>query len=167
MRLLMLLPLFALTAVACVPAEEMAEPGEEAAVTTEADAEAIQALYAAYGQAVTASDTEEWLAIFTDDVVVMPPDEASFTGKEALQAWGQPYFDQFDMQATLSTQEIQVAGEWAFAVEEYTFQTTPKEGGEAAEERGKGIAVLRRQPDGTWKIAYRAWNRDRLLPGGE
>jgi uncharacterized protein (TIGR02246 family) len=163
----MLLPLFALTAVACVPAEEMAEPGEEAAATTEADAEAIQALYAAYGQAVTSGDAETWLAIFTDDVVIMPPDEAGFTGKEALRSWGQPYFDQFDMQATPSTQEIQVAGEWAFAVDEYTFQATPKEGGEAAEERGKGIAVLRRQPDGTWKIAYRAWNRDHPLPGGE
>ena len=109
MRRLILLPLFALTAVACAPAEEMAEPGEETAATTEADAEAIQALYAAYGQAVTSGDAETWLAIFTDDVVIMPPDEAGFTGKEALRAWGQPYFDRFDMQARVSTQEIQVA----------------------------------------------------------
>ena len=74
MRRLILLPLFALTAVACAPAEEMAEPAEEPAATTEADAEAIQALYAAYGQAVTSGDAETWLAIFTDDVVIMPPD---------------------------------------------------------------------------------------------
>jgi uncharacterized protein (TIGR02246 family) len=167
MRRLILLPLFALTAVACAPPEEMAEPGEEAAATTEADVEAIQAHYAAYGQAITSGDTEAWLAIFTDDVVVMPPGAAGITGKEVLRAWGQPYFDQFDMRATVSTREIQVAGEWAFAVEEYTWQATPKEGGEAAEERGKGIAVLRRQPEGTWTIAYRAWNRDHPLPGGE
>jgi uncharacterized protein (TIGR02246 family) len=167
MRRLILLPLFALSAVACAPAEEMAEPAEEPAATTEADAEAIQAHYAAYGQAITSSDAETWLATFTDDVVIMPPDEAGFTGKEVLRAWGQPYFDRFEMRATVSTREIQVAGEWAFAVEEYTFQATPKEGGEAVEERGKGIAVLRRQPGGTWKIAYRAWNRDHPLPGGE
>jgi uncharacterized protein (TIGR02246 family) len=129
--------------------------------------EAIQSLQTAYAEAVTSGDAEAWLRSFTDDVMWMPPGEAGFAGKEAVRAWAEPYFEQFDMQEILSANEIEVAGDWAFAVQDYVFLATPKEGGEAAEERGKGIVILRRQPDGSWKIAYSVWNRDHALPGGE
>lgn len=39
----------------------------------------------------------------------------------------------------------------------------PGAGGEAIEERYKGMHIYRRQPDGTWRIAQDIWNA--AMPG--
>jgi len=36
----------------------------------------------------------------------------------------------------------------------------PLEGGPVVQDRGKGLHVYRRQPDGSWKLAQDIWNSD-------
>ena len=133
--------------------------------STQTDASALQALFQAYVETVNSGDAAGWLTFFTEDAVMMPPNEAHVIGKEAIRAWGQPYFDQFDMKEALRPTEIQVAGDWAFVRLEGTFQATPKGGGEPAEEAIKAIWILERQSDGSWKAARTIWNSEASLQG--
>ena len=60
----------------------------------------------------------------------------------------------------LSSEEIVVAGDWAF--ERHTEMTISKgnESGETRQSYYKGIWILQRQEDATWKIARYIWNRN-------
>jgi ketosteroid isomerase-like protein len=47
---------------------------------------------------------------------------------------------------------------------QYTLRMQPKAGGTAAEDRGKGVWIWRRDADSTWRLAYALWNSDLPAP---
>ena len=61
--------------------------------------------------------------------------------------FNRPLFERYQSVETMTADEIQVAGTWAFARVQYTYQGTPKPGAgvEPREEKGKGIFLLRRR----------------------
>ena len=52
----------------------------------------------------------------------------------------------------LSGEELQVVGDWAFAWGTEEFTLVPQAGA-PIEMRGKGMSILKRQADGSWKFA--------------
>ena len=76
--------------------------------------------------------------------------------------FNRPLFERYQSVETMTAKEIQVAGTWAYARVEYTYQGTPKPGSgvEPREEKGKGIFLLRRHPDGSWVSSHCVWNGD-------
>jgi ketosteroid isomerase-like protein len=74
-----------------------------------------------------------------------------------------------------------VTGDWGFDRGTYTITPTPKVAGEAAEgasieqseigreldyaQTGKYLWILKRQPDGSWKIARGMWSSNHPPPG--
>jgi len=83
-----------------------------------------------------------------------------------MRTWTQGLFGQFTAEETVTTEEIQVAGGWAFLRGTYTATMTPKEEGDPQEETGKCVHVVQRQPDGSWKNMRVIWNSDQPAPGG-
>lgn len=161
-KLLMILPvviLFCFT-FGCQKQGEEAKPE----VDIEADVEAIKAMFEPYSSIIAAGDIERWLALYTEDVVFLPPNEAIVKGKDGVRQWGHPYFSQFDMEEAISLEEIKVSGDVAFLLMTTTFQATPKAGGETILENGKAIWILERQTDGSWKGTHTIWNTDNLPP---
>lgn len=142
-----LLALIAVTAGGCAPK-----------VDVEADVAAIRSLNDQVVAASNAGDVAGWLAFFTDDAVMMAPNAPAVVGKEAIRTWAQGVFDQFTFEETVTAEEIQVAGDWGFTRVTYTAKVTPKAGGEPQEETGKGIYIVHRQPDGSWKYTHCIWN---------
>jgi len=51
-----------------------------------------------------------------------------------------------------------IGGNLAFHEYVYTMQATPKAGGQPATGYGKGVVVLRREANGSWKILRNIWN---------
>ena len=146
----------ALTLSACQPAVEQ----------TEADVAAIQALVQAWGVAVEAGDVSGIVALYTDDIVQMPPDAPANIGKQAIEEYYRGGLELFSVEATWpveGTEEIIVADGWAFHVSEYILRFIPKADGETIEERGKIIEICQQQPDGSWKFAREIWNRNSPL----
>ncbi|MDA2931041.1 DUF4440 domain-containing protein [Acidobacteria bacterium AH-259-O06] len=130
------------------------------------DLEAINGLREEYIATANAGDVDGWLATLTDDAVFMPPNEPAVTGKEAIRSWVvKSFFDPFDIQLSLSHEEVEVAGDWAFVQGPFSYSLTPKAGGEVIEESGKFIDILKRQSDGSFKYARAIWNSDNPLPG--
>jgi len=56
--------------------------------------------------------------------------------------------------------ELSVAGDWAAGRFTYSFSVTPKSGGPATTEFGKGMAWLRRTSAGSWQFTHMIWNLD-------
>ena len=165
---------------ACAPADEQGPAVEEAA-TTEADVKAIHRVREAHDAAVNAGVLEAWLAGFAEDAMLMPPNEPPVVGKEAMHSWGQAVFDQFDFEQTTSSDEVEVAGDWAFDRGTYILTPTPTAAGEPAEgapserpevgreldyaQTGKYLWILKKQADGSWKIACGMWSSNSPPPG--
>ena len=57
--------------------------------------------------------------------------------------------------------------DWAWVRTSYTSRVTPVEGGEALEDVGKALVVLKRQSDGSWKASRYIWNSNSSLPETE
>jgi ketosteroid isomerase-like protein len=95
----------------------------------------------------------------------MSPNTPAVVGKEAIRSRLQPYFNQFTLRLTASPEEFEVAGDWAFERGTYASTSTPKAGGEPTEDKGKYLAIWKRQPDGSWKRHRGILNSDLPLPG--
>ena len=133
--------------------------------STQADVDAIAALWDQYEAAVESGDVDAVLAIHSGDSVRMPPNESTIVGKEGIRSWYQKAFDQSTLELEISQKEIQILGDWAFERGTYAVTFTPKEEGEPASENGKWVIISQKQPDGSWKRARAIWNSDN--PPGE
>ena len=124
-----------------------------------ADVDAINSMRKQGDAAWEAGDLESFLDTFTDDVVWMPPSQPDLIGKEACRSLAKGLLDQtnFEQVATPS-EEIVVAGDWAFDRFRVTWVATPSAGGESSQSNFRGFRVLRRQEDSSWKIARYIWN---------
>jgi uncharacterized protein (TIGR02246 family) len=126
--------------------------------TNEADVAAITAVFAEFDAALAAGDQDRVLALYADDVVAMPPDMPPRVGIDAQRESMEGYFDQFTFELTSQVEEVQVAGDIAFAVVSWSDTVTPKAEGEVEHEQGKWLVILKKQADGSWKTWREMWS---------
>jgi len=157
------LPLMlAVTIAGACTAEPAPEP--EPVADTQADADAIRALADQELALATAGDAVGFGALLTADAIAMPPNEPAVTGA-AVQEWLQNFMAAVTLSgARYQHDEIRVHGDVAIHRFSFTWTMTPKAGGEPVTETGKGIHIMIRQPDGSWKIARDVWNTDAPAP---
>lgn len=152
---------FALVWMACAPRQP--EPVAEETAKAEVEA-ALNSLREAYVTATNAGDAAGVANLFAEDAMRMAPNAPAEVGREAIQSGLQASFDTYANNLTASTDEIEVAGDWAFSRGSYTITLTPKAGGQPTEDAGKWLNVSKRQPDGSWKITRHIWNSNNPLP---
>lgn len=145
------------TTASCVRSPERAGDG---APDADSDVSAINAAYERSVATQKDGDIDGWLALFSEDIVFMPPDQTIVEGKEAIRAIVEPFQEQFNIEESTSLDEIQVSGDWAFTRGTRDFRATPKAGGDTMQQRVKFVHVLRRHSDGTWKFSRWIWNGD-------
>lgn len=144
-----------MTAFAC------ARPAPQ--VDTRADVAAINAVREREVALASTGDTDSLLAVYASDVHWMPPNEPAAHGEEALKKSWDAMLRQVTLNVRYTGSEVSVSGDWA--VDRYTgvITATPKAGGNPIEEQIKGVHIMKRQPDGTWRIAQDVWNSDAPL----
>lgn len=111
-----------------------------------------------YTLAVETGDVDLYVANYIDDAVQIPPDAPSRIGSEQIREAIIPALTQFDIVCPIYPREAKVIGNWAFGWCDWSLSLTPKEGGETTTFDGKGIDVLKRQADGSWKYYISCWN---------
>ena len=109
---------------------------------------------------VRAKDVERLMGYLTDDVVMLHPNRPAIVGKEANRTDLVAAFGRFSVEQTAETDEVIIAGEWAFDRSRAMTTLTPVAGGERVTVRSKTITILRRCEDGAWKIARVIGNLD-------
>ena len=83
----------------------------------------------------------------------MPANAPSVVGRAALEQTYRVFFAGFEVHQTFAPEEIQDGGDWAFVRGTDTFEMKPRQGGDPVVVRGRGISILRRVEDGSWKFA--------------
>jgi uncharacterized protein (TIGR02246 family) len=113
--------------------------------------DAIKTTNDAFLAAVERGDAAGMADVYTDDGAVLPTNAGIIRGKPAIQAFWQAALEGLGMRgATLATVELELQGDTAVEVGEYTIKG---EGGSTVDE-GKYVVIWRRQGD-QWK-----WHRD-------
>jgi ketosteroid isomerase-like protein len=133
---------------------------------TVADKAAIDAVRGRVMSALNSGITDSAIAVYGDEVLVMPSHQPAVSGKAALRAWFDTSFSQVTMAARVASSSVDVSGD--LAVDHYAgeLSVTPKASGAKPMTEGlKGVNVYRRQADGSWKITKAIWNGDERLPG--
>ena len=164
--------LLLLGAAACQPAakDEAATMGAMAApaALTAEDEAAVRAMDAEWARAATAGDGNAIAALYTADAVIMPPNDATRRGDAAKQYWID-FANQFTTQAELATEVVEGRGDLAFTSGTWRMTSTPKTAGAKPmpAQEGKYLGVMKKQPDGSWKLAYDIWNVSAPAPAAE
>ena len=116
-----------------------------------ADTAAIKALFDQAVAAWHSNDMTALAATYADDAIMMDPNQAAIEGKQAIQAAYEARSKENAVKVALTPLETQVAGDWAYVRGTLTATVTPKSG-KPMEESGKYLFIVKRQPDGSWKV---------------
>ena len=123
-------------------------------MTFGSDTDAINMARDAGVAAFNAGDIDQFIDVWlADDAILMLPNEPSLVGKAAIRDQIQDMFDQYHVHQTLTSEELVIAGEWAFNRISVRETITPKTGGKPFRTENRGIDIYRRQADGSWKAA--------------
>src|SRR5262245_29472687 len=114
------------------------------------DERAIRELTATWMKASQAGDAATVLGLMTDDVVFMVPGREPF-GKEAFAAASQS-MQGMRMEGSSEIRELEIAGDFAYLRSYITVTMTPP-GGAAVKRAGYTLTILRKEPDGHWRLA--------------
>lgn len=128
------------------------------------DVEVIGRLIDEFCAAHKFNDGAKLAEFYTDDAMLMPPDEPIAFGKQAIAAWYQRDLDKFDVELVANPEEIKVSDKMAWVRGTFTVKLTPKEGGETIEATFKSISLWRKRPDGSWVFYCDIWNSNIPLP---
>jgi uncharacterized protein (TIGR02246 family) len=114
------------------------------------DERAIRELIATWMKVSQAGDIETVLSLMTDDVVFMVPGREPF-GKEAFAAAAQG-MKGARMEGSSDIRELNVLGDWAYLRNHIAITITPPVG-EPVRRAGYTLTILRKGPDGRWRLA--------------
>ena len=128
---------------------------------SEEDLRAIERLHKKDMEASRTADFETLRSVLTDDAVILPPGGKPVRGKEELDATFGRMVDgmgQFEVsEYVLDFREVKILGDYAFGWGEIRGSMR-QTGGEPQRSTYNVTRVLRRQPNGEWKVHRSIWN---------
>jgi len=114
---------------------------------------------------VNRGDPAAGAAAYTNDAIVMPPNQSSIEGKQAIKNYLAELSSQLrssDFQLSIS--EFDVQGDTAIVRGTYSSNITVPGMDTPIEDRGKTLNVWKKQADGSWKLHRDIWNSDMPIP---
>jgi uncharacterized protein (TIGR02246 family) len=115
---------------------------------------AIDNLRQAWRAAAAASDLDLYMTFFTSDAVLIPAGQLCLVGHEAIRGFAKGFFDSYRIASEeIITDEVVVAGDWAFERGPYQTLYEPLSGDTQVIDTGQAMYVMKRQPDGSWRYA--------------
>ena len=135
-------------------------------IRSEDDVRAIKDLAEEYFQSANNGNVEGCIATMAPDVIIMPPNRPSILGIEQLRGLSRDYHDWYEVRYSLSVDEVEVAGDIAFA--RATANGTRRHRGESSTENvaWRNVWILKRQPDKTWRFWRIIFNSTMPPSGG-
>jgi uncharacterized protein (TIGR02246 family) len=115
-----------------------------------------------YDNAMAAGDVSAKMRLYTADAVLMPPEGPAISGQEAIRHWHEVLFKKGTSPGASKVDEIQVFGEWGFARGTFSGTVTLRAGEPPNRVSEKWLVIVRRQGDGSWKIARDIWTQELL-----
>jgi uncharacterized protein (TIGR02246 family) len=119
---------------------------------------AIEALFSRLMEADNAGDLEGVLNCYARDATLMPPDGPPVKGIENIRPRYASLFEGSRLAVTMTSEELEVSGDWAFSRGKTTGRIVPKDGSAPRSLRDKYLMILRRTEADGWRIAILMWS---------
>ncbi len=115
------------------------------------DERAIRELIDAWLAATKAGDLQAVLRLMTEDVIFMVPGAAPFGRDAFAQAFAGMAGVRLDGRTEI--QELMVGGDWAYLRNFIEMTISPPDGAPPKRRSGHTLTVLRKGPDGRWRLS--------------
>ncbi len=151
---------------AIVGAYLLRKPSADPVVARATDEQAIRQTDIDWSKAAAAKDLERTVSYYAGDGSLLPPNAPIATGKEAIRGVWKTLMDSPGFAVSWQPTKVEVSrsGELGYATGTYELTVHgPK--GQPATDRGKYVAVFKKQPDGSWKAVADMFNSDLPPPG--
>lgn len=93
---------------------------------SEGTQEELERQRARWWATVSSGDLDGYLALFAEDAVWVTPELDEIVGREAIRAWLEPVFAQFDYELTITVADVRVAGTLGIERARFVSRMTPK-----------------------------------------
>ena len=148
--------------VACKPKSEGGAQPANNNQASAADREAIERLHQRDEEASKKWDVDTLASLWTDDIVALLPDRKPLIGKDAnrdfLLSAKQESQGSEVVEYKFDFKEVNIAGDWACEWGTLSVAEKPVGENEPVRSNINLMRILRRGPDGSWKIARTIFN---------
>ena len=146
---------------AAVLAAPRAHAQQQPSAAQVADEMAIRKADEDWATAAQTKQVASWLAYYTDDAVVLPPNDKVATTKDDIGKVVGQLLILPDLKIGWQAVKIEVArsGELGYAHGTYQIAFSDPNGNQITD-RGKYLEIWKKQPDGSWKCSVDTWNSD-------
>ena len=122
---------------------------------------AVRKADADWVKAAQGKKTEDWMAFYSDDVVILPPNDKTSNGKEAARKPIAELLATPGLVISWQPTKVEVANSGDMAYLYGTYQITANgPDGKPMTDNGKMLEVWKKQADGSWKCILDTWNTD-------
>jgi len=116
-----------------------------------------------FGEAFNRGDVAAAVEFYTDDAKFLHPNIEIVSGKQAIKEFFETGRAFGLRRINFESIEVGYDGDLAYERGVINMDLEP-EGGQAMVDRGKYLVVMKRQADGSWKVAVDIWNSDLPQP---
>ena len=118
-----------------------------------------------WSKAAESRDLEKLLSFYAEDAVVLPAHATIATTKDSIRNIFQKLLSIPGVALSWKPTKVTAAesGDLAYSTGAYEM-SAPDDTGKPSIDRGKYVAVWKKQADGNWKVAVDVWNTDLPLP---
>lgn len=128
---------------------------------TKAAEAAVRKADADWVKAAQGKKAEDWMAFYSDDVVILPPNDKTSNGKDAARKPVAELLATPGLVISWQPTKVEVANSGDVAYLYGTYQmTTNGPDGKPMTDNGKMLEIWKKQADGSWKCALDTWNTD-------
>lgn len=148
--------MFALLFLGC------SSPGQQSAPDTRAaDEAAVRKADADWATAGQSKQVDAWVAFYSDDAMVLPPNQPSAAGKDSIHKAVGDLLGLPGLSMSWKAAKVEVARSGDLAYVQGTYELGMKDPkGKPVADHGKYVEVWKKQADGSWKCAVDTWNSD-------
>jgi len=114
------------------------------------DEQLIRDLIADWQRAVAAGDLTRLLGMMAEDVVFLVAGSPPMRGREAFATAFRTGMQHIRIESSITIQEIQIAGDFAYCMSHLSVIVTPLQGGAPMRRSGYTLTIFRREADGRW-----------------
>jgi ketosteroid isomerase-like protein len=129
--------------------------------TRAADEAAVRQTDENWSKAAQSKKVDDWVAFYSDDAVLLPPNDKKASGKEDNRKVIADLLALPGLALSWEPAKVEVAqsGDLAYTQGSYQLTTTDAKG-KPSTDRGKTLEIWKKQADGTWKCVADMWSSD-------
>jgi uncharacterized protein (TIGR02246 family) len=129
--------------------------------TRAADEAAVRKTDADWVNAAKSRKAEDWVAFYSDDAVLLPPNDKTVSGKDSIRKMIGEMLAAPNVVISWAPTKVEVAKSGDIAYLYGTYQMSWDDAtGKPVSDSGKMVEIWKKQADGNWKCIVDSWNTD-------